>query len=112
MTRIIEAGSKKSYLQNLAIEIYNECIANNITLHAVWVPREHYKMVDLISKSPDTNNWSIDGETFNYIKNCFGKFTVDKFADDLNTKNERFNSKHYCPNTMAVDKSQRTGETN
>ena len=37
--RIIENGSMKSELQELALKIYHYCLLNNITLHMEWVPR-------------------------------------------------------------------------
>ena len=30
-------------------------------------------------------------------------FTVDRFADDLNTKCKKFNSKHFCPNSSEIN---------
>ena len=49
-------------------------------------------MADYYSRPNDTGD--IDYETF-----C----TVDRIADDKNTKLKRFNSKYYCPNTEAVN---------
>ena len=33
----------------------------------------------------------------------FGTFTIDRFANNVNRKTERFISKFYCPNTEAVN---------
>jgi len=103
VTRIINAGSTKEYLQKLAIDIYNINVRNNIRLYPQWIPREKNQIADSISKSFDTDNWSIDNETFNYIQNTYGVFTIDRFADNKNTKTERFNSKNFCPNTEEVN---------
>ena len=34
----------------------------------------------------DTDNWSIDNESFNIITNKYGAFSVDRFANNLNKK--------------------------
>ena len=103
VTRIIQSGSTKQHLQKIAIEIYNICIINNIILYPAWVPREYNTIADSISKQHDSDNWSIDPETFSYIKSVYGHFTADRFSDDLNKKVEKFNSKVFCPNTAAVN---------
>ena len=103
MTRIINSGSTKDHLQEIAIHIYNICIQNNIRLYPSWIPRDQNKKADAISKELDTDNWSIDNETFFYIKSIYGNFTVDRFADHVNNKVKTFNSKLYCPGTDSVN---------
>ena len=34
----------------------------------------------------DTDNWSIDNESFNIITNKYGTFSVGRFANNLNKK--------------------------
>ena len=70
---------------------------------ATWVPRELNVIADYYSKFQDTDDWSIDDITFNKVNERFGQFTIDRFADNRNTKLSRFNSKYYCPNTSGVD---------
>lgn len=101
--RIINSGSSKQHLQNLAIEIYNLCVINNTIIHPTWIPREENQIADAISKSVDTDDWSIDNETFSYIESNFGCCTIDRFADTSNSKTKRFNSKYFCPETNAVN---------
>ena len=79
------------------------CIVNNISLNATWIPREQNTKADSLSKSLDTDDWSIDDNSFNHIERTFGVFTMDRFADDQNTKVHRFNSKYHCPYTLNVD---------
>lgn len=69
VSRIIEAGSRKLDLQQIAIDIYDLCLKYNLILHATWVPREENQLADAISKISDTDNWSIDNESFAYIQN-------------------------------------------
>uniref|UniRef100_A0A7M5UXS3 Reverse transcriptase domain-containing protein n=1 Tax=Clytia hemisphaerica TaxID=252671 RepID=A0A7M5UXS3_9CNID len=109
--RIIKSGSTKQHLQNLAIEIFNFCVINNTTIFPTWIPRDENCVSDRISKSIDTDNWSIDMESFNYILSQFGVITVDRFADNLNAKVERFNSREFCPGSSGVNAFLITGET-
>ena len=51
----------------------------------------------------DTDNWSIDNESFNIINNKYGPFSVDRFANNLNKKVNKFNSKYFCPGTSHVN---------
>lgn len=101
--KIIKSGSTRTHLQNLAVEIFNICVIQNITIFPTWIPRDENQTADAISKSIDTDNWSIDAESFNYILSHFGKITIDRFADNLNTKSDRFNSKEFCPHSSGVN---------
>ena len=103
VSRIIRGGSSKNHLHALAIDIYNICIINNIVLLPAWIPREFNEIADQISKEVDTDNWGIDNETFAYIQIKFGKFDVDRFADNNNNKVDNFNSKYHCPGSSAIN---------
>ena len=96
-------GSTKHLLQNLAIDIYQICLKYNINLESQWLPREENKKADELSKSYDTDDWSIDNETFYYIESRYGRLTFDRFSDDLNKKAVLFNSKFLCPGTAGVN---------
>ena len=100
---ILSVGSSKEHLQSLSIEIFNHCSKYNINLQPRWVPREENDIADYFSKYNDTDDWSIDDKSFNLISRRFGPFTIDRFADNINRKTERFNSKFYCPHTESVN---------
>ena len=100
-SRILTAGSARPHLQAIALNIFQACLCHNIKL--TWVPRELNTIADHYSKLRDTDDWSIDHQTFQDIDDRFGKFTIDRFADNVNTKLPRFNSKYFCPNTGGVD---------
>ena len=102
-TQIIKVGSTKEYLQKLALEIYSLCLINDFETITQWIPREFNDFADGLSKTKDNDNWSVDDESFLYIESVFGKLTINRFADDLNTKKERFNSKEFCPFTETVN---------
>ena len=103
VSRIIQAGSSKLHLQKLCIDIYNLCVKNDISIKPQWIPREQNQLADTFSKELDSDNWSIDNETFEYIQTNLGRFTIDRFADNENKKVQKFNSKNKCPNTSAVN---------
>ena len=66
----------RNHLQTLALDIYNICFINNIILYPAWIPRELNKIADKFSREIDTDNWSIDNETFCYIPSIYGIFTL------------------------------------
>ena len=68
-----------------------------------WIPREKNKLADYFSKINDTDDFSIDYKTLYVILRTLGTCTIDRFANNNNTKLKRFNSKFYFPNTEAVN---------
>ena len=103
VSRIIQVGSRKPDLHCLALDIFDLCIQFNLHIQPSWIPREENEFADMISKFVDTDSWTIDLETFSFIESKFGKFTVDRFSDDLNKKCSRFNSRFFCPGTESVN---------
>ena len=75
----------------------------NIKLIPEWIPREQNELADYYNRIKDTENWSIDNDSFRYINNLYGPFTVDRVANNLNRKLKCFNSKYYCPGTSHVN---------
>ena len=102
-SRILTVGSARSHLQEIALSIFQISLSYNIKLIATWVPRELNIIADHYSKLRDTDVWSIDDASFQSIDTRFRHFTIDRFADNLNTKLPRFNSKYFCPDTSGVD---------
>ena len=103
IARIIEAESTTKDLQMLALQIFALCIQHSIAIHPTWIPREENALADRISKHVDTDDWSIDIPTFQLVQNELGFSTIDRFADDKNTKHKGFNSKFFCPNSAGVN---------
>ena len=103
VAKIITKGSKKPDMQDIAMAIFSLCIKYNITIIPRWIPREENMEADAISKLHDTDNWGIDWESFNYIQECFGTFTIDRFADERNKKTGRFNSRFHTPGAEAAN---------
>ena len=99
VARIIQIGSRKPYLQLITFEIFKHCLKYDIELTTQWIPKTKY----ICSKFVDYNDWGIDFETFNFIQEKFGKFTIDRFSSNTNRKLDHFNSKYFCPDTGGVD---------
>lgn len=100
---IIQKGSQRPHLQKLAIEIFQICTKHDVSLHPVWIPREQNLYADSLSKLTDTDDWSIDDESFAFICQELGYPDFDRFADDANCKVAVFNSRFHCPNSHAVN---------
>ena len=60
-------------------------------------------VADAILKFHDTDDWGIDGETFSYIQEKFGRLDVDRFAHTSNAKLPRFDARFHCPGCETVD---------
>ena len=103
VARILEVGSSKDHIQNLALDIFALRLRNDIKLIPCWIPREENELADEISKFRDTDDWGIDLESFDYIQNKFGRLDVDRFADTNNAKLARFDARFHCPGCETVN---------
>ena len=103
VARIISNGSSKDELQELALDIFETSMKYDIKIIPKWIPREENQIADSISKYHDTDDWGIDGETFQYLQQQFGNFTIDRFADSDNRKVYRFDARFFCPGVENVN---------
>jgi len=103
VVRIIQAGSMKSDLQDLATHIFNVCISHIISLEVEWVPRNQNVTADMYSKIFDFDDWSVRNIYFVYFGKRWGLFDCDLFADYNNHKCKVFFSPYWCPGTSGVD---------
>ena len=101
--RIVQAGSMKEDLQNLAYSIFCICKEHNIFIELQWIPRTLNSKADYISKMSDHEDWQISNEFFEFLESLWGPFTVDRFASVMNNKTKRFNSLFWNPTAEAVD---------
>ena len=102
-SRILSIGSSKQHLHVIAVDVFLHCLKHNIKLIPKWIPRDMNKEADDLSRVRDTDNWSIDQCSYEKINYMHGPFTYDRFADDLNCKTLKFNSKYHCPGTSGVN---------
>ena len=101
---IMGKGSRRRNLHIIAAACRGLARAINTQLHTAWVPREFNQRADDISKQQDFDDWFLTQEMFERVEKLNGeKFTVDAFADNRNTKVQKFFSKYWCPGTTGVD---------
>ena len=100
---IVNKGSMKQHLHELALKIYKFAIKNAIDLYMEWIPRSLNERADLISRTVDRDDWQVSDTFFKFIDFAWGPHTFDRFADSNNKKTEKFNSKLWCPLTAGVD---------
>ena len=103
VARILEVGSPKDHLQDLALDIFALRLKHDIKIIPSWIPREENQLADAISKFKDTDDWGIDFETFNYIQEKFGPLEIDRFADPDNAKLARFDARFHSPGCETVN---------
>lgn len=101
--RIVETGSRKSYLQEWALRIFWWCRRRDVRLRLSWVPREWNEVADFFSKFNDGSDWKLHPAWFRALDKKWGPHTVDRFASDRNTHLSRFNSLFRCPGSEAVN---------
>ena len=103
VVRIVESGSRKPYLQDGALSIFEECIRYGIKLEMTWIPRSSNEQADYISRIVDYDDWQVDPELFCYLDNVWGPHTVDNFAAHTNWQVPNFHSKFWNPGSSAID---------
>ena len=101
--RIVQVGSRILELQNIAVDIFNICVINDIMIETQWIPRAENRIADVLSKTIDLDDWKLNPELFAMLHRAWGPFTIDRFAASYNTQLPRFNSRFWCPETEAVD---------
>lgn len=111
---VLEAGSGKPHLHDLALQVFWWCKARDVTLTVSWVPREQNVVADAFSKLREGCDWKLDPQWFRLLDARWGPHTIDRFASDINSQLPRFNSLYFCPTAEAVDcfAQQRRGENN
>ena len=100
---IASKGSTSLRLQRHALEIFQFCAVNNVSIEIEWVPRSLNEYADSLSRVIDFDDWSVSTDFFAYISSLFGPFTVDRFACPDSAKCARFYSKFWCPGAEGVD---------
>ncbi len=97
-------GSGKRHIQALVFEILHLCHELRIEIEPIHLFRmdPRIQLVDMLSKQPDSDNWSIDAYSFGHINSSFN-FGLDLFADKGNTRTENFVSKFYEEGALGVD---------
>jgi hypothetical protein len=92
-------GSKKPDIQALIVRIFNVCVKERVTLHAVWVPREQNTEADELSKMTDHYDFALSKLIFRKLDAWWGPHTVDCFSlqNSVLVRSGRFNSQFWQP---------------
>ena len=100
---ITRKGSNKTSLQEFAENINKVCVENSTKFRISWIPRNNNAAAETISKLIDHHDWKTTVGFFQKISKIWRKLTIDRFANNENTKTEKFNSKYWCPGTSNVN---------
>jgi hypothetical protein len=93
---ICTKGSSKIRLQKYAETVLNLCEKSNISLKAVWIPRDLNHVADMISKEIDFDDYQIMQQFFDQICNEFKVYpTIDCFANADNSKTKNYFSLYF-----------------
>ena len=99
---ILNIGSKKPHLQHEILQIFNICYPRSIGIDIEWIPRTENEQSDYLSKMYDDNDWGISDTLFLLFGNKLGS-SYHRFANYLNTKLPRFNSRYWNPGSESID---------
>ena len=104
--RIIDVGSMKRDLHDIAMKIFSLCLKNGISLEVEWTPRNLNEAADAASREAimvDTDDWQLSDSFFKLLNERWGPLTLDCFANYYNKKLDRFYSLFNSPNCEGVD---------
>ena len=96
---ITRTRSNETNLQEFSESINKICVEKSIKFEISWIPRNNNAAADAISKLIDYDGWQTTVEFFQKISEIWGKLKTDRFANNENTKTEKFSSKYWYPNT-------------
>ena len=107
LTAFLERGSTKKDIQRDILAVFKLATELQLVLLPVHLRREdpRIQMADTGSKwTEDTDDWGIDEESFQRVKEWFPmRLDVDLFADTNNARVGQFFSRYDCPNSQGVD---------
>ena len=103
VVRIIEHGSRKPLLQEIAVNILSVLMGRAIRLEMAWVPREENQQADYLSRLIDHDDWMVNPFIFQWLDSVWGPHTIDRFATHYNRQLARYNSRFWNPESEAVD---------
>jgi len=103
VSHILNVGSRKKKLQQIAMSVHNTCKEHSVSMLTQWIPREYNTKADTLSRFSDCDDWGIQSWVIKYLEELWGTFTFDRFAADYNTKCKKFNSKFWCRGTAGID---------
>ncbi|XP_033729279.1 uncharacterized protein LOC117318361 [Pecten maximus] len=100
---IVDKGSMKAELQDIAMHIYEKCCRFNIRLEMEWVPRAENEKADYLSRINDPDDWEISNSVYKQLDRLWGPFDIDWFASYYNAKHSVFYSLFWNPGSAGMD---------
>ncbi len=91
---IVNRGSPRLNINELARELFWLCVEQDITINVEWVPREENALADELSKLLIPSDWMVGRAIFGRLEERWGSYTVDLFTSSENNQCERFYSLH------------------
>ena len=101
--KIVQVGSMRSDLHDIAPEIFQFCAIYGIKLEVQWIPLTELVKADYISRIIDIDDWQISADCFRSLEESWGVHSVDCFASYYNKKVENFFSRFWNPGCSGVD---------
>jgi len=93
-----------SPLCRLSLEIWNWCLARQITIHAEYLPGSENTTADWESRHhQDNSSWHLCPVVFDALHHLLGPFTMDLFASRMNHQLPVYCSWKPDPGALAVD---------
>jgi hypothetical protein len=99
VVNIISKGSMKCHLQDIALDIYKQCLNYNLSLDVEWIPRTENERADFISRIVDFTT-GISQDLFLYVDSfCF------MYCKTLNSKHSGGTNKPLIPPQLTLNAS-------
>ena len=87
---IVNRGSPRLNIDELARELYWLCVERGITIKVEWVPREENAIADEMPKLLIPSDWMVGLAKFKQLEERWRSHIVDLFASGENNQSERF----------------------
>ena len=100
---ILNFGSGKRDLQDLALKIADLILNVQSVLVPKWIPRDQNRLADALSKSSDRDDWALSRQNFEQIDKLWGPHTIDRFASERTAQCRRYNAKFAGQGAEAID---------
>ena len=105
LVKFLTKGSGKTNIQKEVLEILAHMRQLKLELRPIHLLREDPRIqeADAGSKSADSDDWSVDDESFRQLEDKYGPFTVDLFANEFNRKVSKFYAQFFAPSAAGVE---------
>lgn len=100
--RIVYSGSRVPALQSLALDLFQSCLLNGVSISIRCIPRDPNNAADVINKITDHDDYAINDIVFNVLDDLWYPHTCDRFACPYNAKVQCFNSRFFQPGLSGV----------